>query len=106
MNLIVEGLPRSTKIDATMAEFDTPIDETMRYYLQGAGFGGAKTRNIGCLGWIWRRWLAAAPETEIRPRVEAFVARGMEMQKLSPRFEWRAMHDLYLLHCAVFASNA
>lgn len=34
-----------------------------------------------------------------------FVERGIQMQDLSPRFEERPLHDLYLLHCAIFAGG-
>jgi hypothetical protein len=57
------------------------------------------------MGWNWFQWLLGGPVGEIRGRVEAFVDRGMAMQEISPLYEGRPGHDLFLLHCAIFASS-
>ena len=88
-----------------MAQFGKPIDDVTRGYLEEEGFGDGRTRAVGCMGWIWSQWLERAPAIRIRETVEPFVARGMEMQRSSSKFYLRPVHDLYLLHCAIFASS-
>jgi hypothetical protein len=54
--------------------------------------------------WTWFQWLAAGSVDDIRSRVEAVVDRGMTLQDLTPLLQGRPSHDLFLLHCAIFAS--
>jgi hypothetical protein len=79
------------------------LDRISLDYLKKDGFGGGEARGIGCLGWIWGQWLLETPAAEIRKQVEPFVDRGMEMQTLSTKFDKRPVHDLFLLHCAIFS---
>lgn len=67
---------------------------------EGSGFGYA------CLGWIWSQWLQGIKSVELQSRIRAFVDRGMLMQSICPRFHKRPTNDLYLLHCAIFGSEA
>ena len=59
----------------------------------------------GCLGWIWCQWLANAPAIVIRTEVERFVERGMVLQQKLTEQNYRCLHDLWLLHCAICASG-
>lgn len=88
-----------------MARFDSPIDAKTASFLREKGFADGRSRAVGCLGWIWCQWLNAGPEQEIQTRVELFVDRGMEMQDTTTLFYMRPMHDVLLLHCAIFASK-
>lgn len=103
MKLTIIDLPRRIQISATMAQFGKPISPAMREFLLEDGLDDCIV--VGCMGWIWFQWLAGAPANEIRDHVTAFVDRGMEMQQLSPQFNNRPRHDLFLLSCAIFAST-
>src|SRR5258708_34659341 len=100
MKLIVDNIQTTSEIAIKMAQFDAPIDETTKTFLQERGFSDAKTRAVGCMTWIWQQWLLETPCSVISKRVESFVDRGMDMQHISAKFHMRPMHDLYLLHCA------
>lgn len=102
MEIRLLNLERRVRIWGTMARFGTGLDQLALDYLKEDGFGDGETRSVGCLGWIWAQWLLKIPPSEIHRQVEPFVARGMEMQTLSTRFEKRPVHDLLLLHCAIF----
>ena len=106
MNVTVENLTTRAATFETMAEFGKPIDESMSRFLQNEGFSGARVRAVGCLGWIWCQWLMKTSLESIRERVAAFVERGMQIQDKPSKFYMRSRHDLYLLHCAIFASPA
>jgi hypothetical protein len=103
MKLTVNDLRDRTEVAETMAGFDQPIDKDTRQYLKETGLDDAQP--VGCMEWIWWQWLLGAPQKKIHMRVEAFVERGMEMQRISPHLHHRPAHDLYLLHCAIFASS-
>ncbi len=103
--LKIKNLPLNLRVWQIMAQFGKPIDDVTRGYLEEEGFGDGRTRAVGCMGWIWSQWLERAPAIRIRETVEPFVARGMEMQRSSSKFYLRPVHDLYLLHCAIFASS-
>ena len=105
MNLTISNLANKVSDWGAMAQFGTHLDQTSLDYLKRTGFGDGKTRSFGCLGWIWGQWLAKTPPADIRKLVEPFVERGMEMQSLSTKFEKRPLHDLLLLHCAIFACS-
>ena len=102
MEIRVLSLERRIRISGTMARFGTPLDQAALDYLKEDGFGDGETRSVGCLGWIWGQWLSKALSSEILRQVEPFVDRGMEMQALPSQFEKRPLHDLFLLHCAIF----
>ena len=74
-------------------------------YLQERGFSIARALAAHCLKWLWCQWLLGEAPAGICERVEKFVERGMEMQMKSSCFQWRPLHDLYLLHCGIFAST-
>src|SRR5882672_1931154 len=103
IKLKVEKLLSNARVWEIMAQFGKPVDDVTKNYLKEEGFGDGRTRAVGCMGWIWSQWLLTTEKVGVRRRVESFVARGMEMQKLSSKFYMRPMHDLYLLHCAIFA---
>lgn len=105
MNLRIENLLSNIKVWETVAQFGHPIDETIKRYLQEDGFDGARTRSVACLAWAWGQWLSNAAKPMIQSHVESFVERGLEMEELSSLFYMRPIHELYLLHCAIFAST-
>jgi hypothetical protein len=105
MNLKIEKLQPRARVWERMAQFGQPIDPATLAYLKEDGLGDGEARAVGCMGWIYSQWLMAGPATEIHKRVEEFVERGMKMQSLSPKFYKRPVHDLYLLHCAIFGSS-
>lgn len=105
MELGILNLANRLRVWGAMAQFGTSLDHVSLDYLKKDGFGDGTTRSYGCLGWIWGQWLSKTPPAEIRRLVEPFVERGMEMQTLSTKFEKRALHDLLLLHCAIFACS-
>jgi hypothetical protein len=105
MDTSISNLANQLRVWGAMAQFGTPLDQVSLDYLQRSGFGDGRTRSYGCLGWIWAQWLSKTPPAEIRHQVEPFVQRGMEMQTLSMNFENRPLHDLLLVHCAIFACS-
>lgn len=86
-----------------MALFEQPVDKLWLNYLKQDGL--TFVENVGCMGWIWMQWLLGTPPREICEKVGPFIKRGMEIQRLSPLFHHRPRHDLYLLHCAIFAAS-
>jgi hypothetical protein len=104
-NVKVENLNSNAKVWELMARFNQPINQATRDYLEEEGLGDAATRAVGCMGWIWTQWLLRTADTEVRKQVKLFVERGMQMQKLSTKFHMRPRHDLFLLHCAIFAGE-
>jgi hypothetical protein len=56
------------------------------------------------MGWIWLQWLQRADSSLILDRVDPFLTKGMKLQEASSLFYMRPHADLYLLHCAIFAS--
>jgi len=59
------------------------------------------------MGWVWCQWLAQTPKEQIRKPIEALVERGMKLQTNAPgRRRYRGLHDLWLLHCGIFASGS
>jgi hypothetical protein len=105
MKLKVENLVSNLKIWEAVAQFGNPIDVTTKHYLQEDGFGGGRTRSVACMAWVWGQWLLNGAKPAIRAHVDPFVERGLEMEELSSLFYMRPIHELYLLHCAIFASD-
>lgn len=103
MKLVIENLHYSLETAEIMAEFGKPITEFDLAYLKEKGLLFVSA--VGCMEWIWFQWLVGGTAAKIRKRVEPFLARGMEMQRISSQFYMRPRHDLYLLHCAIFAAN-
>lgn len=91
---------------ATLAELGRPFDESrdklgllrddLKYAASYAEF---------CLGWIWRQWLSETPKEMIRKQLETFVDRGLKLRERSFGYHKLPQHDLFLLHCAIFASD-
>jgi hypothetical protein len=102
MKLTVEHLQRKIQNTETLAEFGNPIGPRTHEYLLESGL--SEGWPVFCMQWIWFQWLAAGPVDEIRTRVEAVVDRGMALQDLTSLLQGRPSHDLFLLHCAIFAS--
>jgi len=103
MKLTVKDLQGKSQRAEALARFGEPITLTLREYLLEDGF--EESTAVSCMDWIWCQWLSGAPIEEVRGRVEGVVNRGMEMQDISPLFRKRPSHDLFLLHCAIFASS-
>lgn len=81
-----------------------PSPEKERDPFEG-GFSVPRGWAEGCLGWIWCQWLSGAPKEKIQNEVEFVVARGMEVQEQSRNQNYRCLHDLWLLNCAILASS-
>ncbi len=105
MILKIENLLSNLKIWQTMAHFGSPMDQTDKRYLEEHGFSGPAGRADCCMSWLWGQWLLNNAPAEISNRVELFVERGLEAEAASPLFHKRPIHQLFLLHCAIFASS-
>lgn len=106
MKLTVETLEYSAETATAMAEFGRPLSEIDLRVLKRDGFSAARGLARHCMKWNWLQWLLAGPTDQIRSNVGAFVDKGMTMQEMSSLPYMRAHADLYLLHCAIFASPA
>ena len=106
MKLTVETLEYSAEKAGMMAEFGKPLSKIDLGVLKDDGFSAARGLARHCMKWIWLQWLLQGSADQIRAKVGAFVEKGMTMQDKSPHFYMRAHADLYLLHCAIFASSS
>ena len=70
-----------------------------------SGFSSPRCWAEGCMGWVWCQWLSGGECDIVRKEVEFAVERGMEVQTLAKDQNYRCLHDLWLLHCAIFASS-
>lgn len=105
MNLTVVGLLESAAKAESTAEFNRPIERQMEIGLLSSGLQEAAHRAECCMGWVWRQWLLGTPRAVISERIEPFVERGLELRRRCRSYDYLAVHDLFLLHCAIFASN-
>jgi hypothetical protein len=101
----VLSLSESARKTEGFAKFDLAIEESDLRFLLGNGLKGAAHRAAHCLGWVWRQWLMGVPSKAFSSRLERFVDRGLELRARSTSYHMLAVHDLYLLHCAIFASG-
>jgi len=102
----VLSLSESARKAEALAKFDVAIQESDLRYLSGNGLRDAAHRAVNCMGWVWRQWLMGVPTRDLSSRVERFVDRGLELRARSTSYHLMALHDLYLLHCALVASGA
>ena len=105
MNLKVLGLSERIQLVESLARFGEPLTKVDFDFLAGNGLQDAEHRAANCLGWIWRHWLIGTPKDVLSRRVEPFVERGLEWRKRSQSYDYLPRHDLFLLHCAIFASS-
>jgi hypothetical protein len=101
----VLSLSESARKAGDLAEFEKPINESMKVGLLKSGLKGAAHRTSSCMGWIWRQWLLGVPKEALARCVGPFVERGLELRERSQSYDYLALHDLYLLHCAIFACS-
>jgi hypothetical protein len=101
----VLGLPESIRKAENFAKFGKPIDDDDLRYLAGRGLKDAAHRASNCMGWTWRQWLKGASKDLLSSRVEPFVERGLELRDRSQSYDYLPLHDLFLLHCAIFATS-
>ncbi len=101
----VLGLSESIRIAESLARFGKPIEQADLNFLAGNGLQDAAHRASSCMGWIWRQWLLGASKDTLAKCVEPFVDRGLEFRERSRSYDYLALHDLFLLHCAIFASR-
>jgi hypothetical protein len=99
-------LSDSARKEEGFAQFDVAIQDSDLRFLLGSGLKDAAHRAASCMGWVWRQWLAGVPKRDLTGRGERFVERGLELRTRSSSYHLLALHDLYLLHCAIFASGA
>ena len=102
----VLSLSESARKAESFAQFDVAIQESDLRFLLSDGLKGAAHRAAHCMGWVWRQWLAGVPTKEMSSRIERFVDRGLELRARSTSYHLLPLHDLYLLHCSIFASGA
>lgn len=105
VNIKVIGLAESIRKAENFAKFGKPIEKADLAFLAGNGLQEAAHRASNCMGWIWRQWLLGTPADVLSRYVEPFVARGLELRERSQSYDHLAVHDLYLLHCAIFACD-
>jgi len=130
MNLTIEGLEQKTaQFSKIHGQFGIPLVEALspkmpakvtfegKAFEMGSsdvaeafdpfedGFSIPRSWAQGCLGWIWCQWLSKATGRTIQKEVEFVVERGMEMQEKSENQNYRCLHDLWLLNCAILASG-
>jgi hypothetical protein len=101
----VIGLAESTRKAESLAQFGKPIDTDDIKSLAGNGLTWPAHRASSCMGWVWRQWLLGTRSDVLSSTVEPFVARGLELRRLSRSYHKLPAHDLYLLHCAIFACS-
>jgi hypothetical protein len=101
----VLSLSESARKAESLAQFDKPIEKSDLVFLAGHGLQAAAHRASSCMGWIWRQWLLGTSRGVLSRRVEPFVERGLAFREQSRSYDYLALHDLYLLHCAIFASS-
>lgn len=104
MKLIIEDVELIASLNEKLAQFGQPISQLGLEYLKGKGFNDLRIKTFGCIGWIWVQWLLKADKSKVRQVVSDFVGRGLEAYKLTRNVHFRAQHDLFLLHCAIYAS--
>jgi len=104
MELKIDGIEMMLKKKMALAAFGRPVDDRL-VYSRDKSFSSAQGLGEGGMGWVWCHWLQGTPPDEICSVVEPFVNRGMEIQALIPNQRKRGLHDLFLLHCAIFASS-
>ncbi len=104
-NIKVLGLSESIRKAENFAKFGKPIEKADLVFLAGNGLQDAAHRASSCMGWIWRQWLLGTPTDALSKCVEPFVERGLELRERSQSYDYLALHDLYLLHCAIFVCN-
>ncbi len=103
--VIVSRLDESLQKAESLARFDAPIEKSDLAFLAGNGLQDAAHRAANCLGWIWRQWLKGTSKRTISKKVQPFVARGLELRALCQSYDYLPLHDLFLLHCAIFVCS-
>jgi hypothetical protein len=101
----VLGLDESILKAENFACFGAPIDESDLKYMLGNGLADASHRASSCVGWIWRQWLSGASKGSLSAKVVPFIERGLEFRERSGSYHMLPLHDLLLLHCAIFVSG-
>jgi hypothetical protein len=105
MKLTVDSLEWEAEKAEIMAEFSKPLSKLDIEVLRDDGFSAARGMARSCMKWVWMQWLLAGDAKGIRDKVGHFVEKGVLMRSKSDLFYMRAVADLYLLHCAIFASS-
>jgi hypothetical protein len=101
----VLGLSDSLRKAENFAKFGKPLERADLVFLAGNGLQDAAHRASSCMGWIWRQWLAGVAKEMLLERVGLFVDRGLQFREQSKSYDYLALHDLFLLHCAIFAAS-
>ena len=106
MKLTIPELEHCSESSGVLAKFDTPAsDKGWGELLKTKGFVFPRAHAVGCLQWIWCQLLLESDVSAIQKRAEFFVNRGLKIRELSSDYRMRSIHDLYLLHIAIFACN-
>ena len=104
MKLKVDGIEMMQRKNVALAAFGRPLDAGL-VYCRDKSFSTARCLAEGGMGWVWGQWLVGVHPSEIRNVIEPFVSRGMEIQERMQCQRMRGLHDLYLVHCAIYASS-
>jgi hypothetical protein len=105
MKITVTDLEDSARTSEIMARFGDPITEATARTVIKVGLRDTACRAVGCMGWNWRQWLLGSLKQDISARVEPFVERSLQMREMTSSYVGVPLHDLYLLHCAIFGST-
>lgn len=105
MSLTIEDLAQQGNVFEKMVQFGKPFSQLELNLLKNDGFSVARSKASSCMAWIWTQWLLKADGEKVERIVSDFVARGLETHKLTSNFHYRTLHDLFLLHCAIYASS-
>lgn len=103
-HMIVVDTSHAERVWEKVAKFGASIELADVDYACSEGFGDFAARAKACLGWIWMQWLSN-DDSRWRSFVEAFVERGLKIREVSGNLNARGLHDLYLLHCAVYGCS-
>ena len=103
--LTAGGLSESSRKAEMQAQFGKEIDQTDLVSMASSGLQAAAHRASNCLGWIWRQWLLGESRAKITDKVVPFVKRGLELRRLARSYHFIPVHDLFLLHAAIFACD-
>jgi len=100
----VADLQETIERDEAKSQFDKKITDDDILGVLKIGMRDAHFRAVGCMGWIWRKWLQGASKKEIASKVRLLVKRNLELRTHMRSYdESLPLHDVILLHCAIFA---
>jgi hypothetical protein len=94
-------LKETLELDERLIKFGKPVAASELKDVVYLGVSEAGRRAENCLGWIWRQWLSGNSRGAIKDRVTDIVRKGLELRHITKSYDDLALHDLYLINCAV-----